>query len=76
MQKKRFRYRVIRLALMGLLALVLYLVGFAFAAFIIGEQDTTERADVIIVLGSGLRKDGQPGPGSHASNQACGRLLA
>ena len=47
---------------MGLLALVLYLVGFAFAAFIIGEQDTTERADVIIVLGSGLRKDGQPGP--------------
>lgn len=47
---------------MVILALVLYLVGFAIAAFMTGEQDTTEPADVIIVLGSGLRKDGQPGP--------------
>ena len=62
MQKKRFRYRVIRLTLLGLLALILYLVGFAFAAYVIGEQDTTESSDVIIVLGSGLRKDGKPGP--------------
>lgn len=62
MQKKRFRYRAIRLNLLGLLALILYLVGFAFAAYVIGGQDSTESSDVIIVLGSGLRKDGKPGP--------------
>ena len=51
-----------RIILFAILAMVLYLLGFAFAAFIIGEQDTTEPADIIIVLGSGLRKDGRPGP--------------
>ena len=37
-------------------------IGFAAALTIIGEQDTTKAADVIIVLGSGLRDDGRPGP--------------
>lgn len=47
---------------MGLLALILYLVGFITAAHFTGQQDSAEPSDVIIVLGSGLRKDGRPGP--------------
>jgi uncharacterized SAM-binding protein YcdF (DUF218 family) len=60
--QNRLHHRVERLILFMILALVLYWLGFAAAAFIIGEHETTEPADVIIVLGSGLRKDGQPGP--------------
>jgi len=61
-QKGRLTHRIKRFLLLGILALVLYLLGFVLAATVIGEQDSAEPADIIIVLGSGLRKDGRPGP--------------
>ena len=47
---------------MGVVAFVGYLAAFATTATVIGEQDTTQPAEIIIVLGSGLREDGRPGP--------------
>ena len=44
------------------LAALLYFAAFATAVHFTGLQDTTEPADVIIVLGAGLREDGRPGP--------------
>ena len=61
-QKRRLTHRLRRFLLLGLVALVGYLVGFAAAATLIGEQDTTQPAEIIVVLGSGLKEDGRPGP--------------
>ena len=60
--KSKAHKRLKRLVLFIAVAALLYFVGFITAAHVIGEQDTTEQADVLIVLGSGLRKDGAPGP--------------
>ncbi|MCY3833755.1 MAG: YdcF family protein [Chloroflexi bacterium] len=54
--------RVKRLLLFLLAFALLYFIGFASIVYIVGEQDGTEAADIIIVLGSGLRDDGRPGP--------------
>lgn len=62
MQKSKLKSRLKRIILITLAAAMLYFVGFVTAAHFAGLQDTTEQADVIIVLGSGLRKDGRPGP--------------
>ena len=51
-----------RFLLFILAAVLLYFAAFTFAVYIIGEQNTAEPADVIIVLGAGLREDGRPGP--------------
>lgn len=48
--------------LLGILMAILYFIAFAVAVYVIGEQDTSENADVIIVLGAGLLEDGRPGP--------------
>jgi len=44
------------------LAALLYFAAFASAVHFTGLQDTSQPADVIIVLGAGLREDGRPGP--------------
>lgn len=62
MQKSKLKSRLKRIILITLAVAMLYFVGFVTAAHFAGLQDTTEQADVIIVLGSGLRKDGRPGP--------------
>lgn len=54
--------RVTRVLLFALAFALLYFIGFASVVYIIGERETTEAADIIIVLGSGLRDDGRPGP--------------
>ena len=51
-----------RLLLFVILAAILYLIIFISVVHFAGKQDTTEPADVIIVLGAGLRRDGRPGP--------------
>ncbi len=61
-QKTKTRKRLMRLTLLILLAALLYFAAFATAVHFTGLQDRTERADIIIVLGAGLRKDGRPGP--------------
>ena len=60
--KSKTRKRLTRLTLLILLAALLYFAAFATAVHLTGSKDRTERADIIIVLGAGLRKDGRPGP--------------
>lgn len=60
--KTKTRKRLMWLTLFVLLAALLYFAAFATAVHFTGLQDRTERADIIIVLGAGLRKDGRPGP--------------
>jgi len=60
--KSKSGSRFKRLLLLLLVSALLYFIAFAAAAYIIGEQDSAESADIIIVLGSGLRDDGRPGP--------------
>lgn len=61
-QKTNTQKRLKRLTLFILLAALLYFAAFTAAATIVGEQDTSQPAEIIIVLGSGLKEDGSPGP--------------
>ena len=54
--RRRFKRLMIFLFFGGLL----YFCSFIIALHIIGATDRTEEADVIIVLGAGLRRDGRP----------------
>lgn len=60
--KSKTSKRLKRLALCVLAAALLYFIAFAAAVHVTGLQDTAEPADVIIVLGAGLKEDGRPGP--------------
>jgi len=51
-----------RLALFIILTSLLYFAVFISAVHFTGLQDNAESADIIIVLGAGLREDGRPGP--------------
>ncbi|MDE2748455.1 MAG: YdcF family protein [Chloroflexota bacterium] len=62
MQKSGIRRRIKRFLLFIILAALLYFIGFIAAVHVTGLQDETESADIIIVLGAGLRDDGRPGP--------------
>lgn len=42
-------------------AAIIYFAGFIAAIHIAGTQDSARPADVIVVLGAGLRRDGRPG---------------
>lgn len=44
------------------LLVILYFMLFAAAVHFVGRQDSSAPADVIIVLGAGLKRDGRPGP--------------
>ena len=61
-QKTKRRMIFKRVILFCLLAAMLYFAAFVTAIHIAGRQDSTSPADVIIVLGAGLRPDGRPGP--------------
>ena len=61
-QKSKTRRPLKRFLLFILFAALLYLIAFITAVHLTGLQDTTEAADIIIVLGAGLRDDGRPGP--------------
>lgn len=60
--KSKMRKRLKRMALFILLAALVYFAAFATAVHVAGLQDSAESADVIIVLGAGLKEDGRPGP--------------
>lgn len=55
-RRQRFKRMILFLFLGGLL----YFCSFIVALHVIGATDRTEEADVIIVLGAGLRRDGRP----------------
>ena len=59
--KPKRRTRIKRILLLILLAAMLYCIAFLTIIHITGATDTAEPADVIIVLGAGLRHDGRPG---------------
>ncbi len=59
--KQKRRRRIRRIILFLLLAAMLYSVGFIGVIHVTGTTDTAESADVIIVMGAGLRGDGRPG---------------
>lgn len=61
-QKTKSRKILKRVLLIALLAAILYFAAFMSAIHIAGTKDNTRPADVIIVLGAGLRPDGRPGP--------------
>jgi len=60
--KAKTRKRLKRMALFIILAGLLYFAAFATAVHFTGLQDSAEPADIIIVLGAGLKEDGRPGP--------------
>jgi len=58
--KNKPRRRFKRLILFLFFGGLLYFCSFIIALHVIGATDRTEEADVIIVLGAGLRRDGRP----------------
>lgn len=58
--KSKRRQRIKRFILFLFLGGLLYFCSFIVALHVIGATDRTEEADVIIVLGAGLRRDGRP----------------
>ncbi len=61
-QKTKSRQILKRIILFCLLAAIVYVAAFITTIHIAGTQDNTRPAEVIIVLGAGLRPDGRPGP--------------
>lgn len=59
--KSKRRGRIKRILLLLLLAALLYSTAFIVNIHMTGATDSAEKADVIIVLGAGLRHDGRPG---------------
>jgi uncharacterized SAM-binding protein YcdF (DUF218 family) len=58
--KSKRGHRFKRLILFLIFGGLLYFCSFIIALHVIGATDRTEEADVIIVLGAGLRRDGRP----------------
>ena len=71
---KRIRWlrRIILVCLVGGL---FYFCAFITVTHIIGATDHAEKADVIIVLGAGIRRDGRPGWAINAQSNTGGRLM-
>ena len=61
-KKSKTRKRLKRLTLFILLASLLYFAAFATAVHVTGLRDSAAPADIIIVLGAGLKEDGRPSP--------------
>ena len=59
LMKESSRRRKLLLAIVA--AALLYFIVFTVAVYLVGKSDNSKRADVIIVLGAGLREDGRPG---------------
>ena len=59
--KNKHRKRLKRLVILLFLGGILYFCAFVIATHIVGGTDRAESADVIVVLGAGLRRDGRPG---------------
>jgi uncharacterized SAM-binding protein YcdF (DUF218 family) len=72
MLKRLLGRRIVRILLAMLLVWMLVCVVVAGVVYVYSRQDGAQQADVIVVLGAGLRRDGRPGPaiirrGEHAA---------
>ncbi len=63
-----------RLLIFLLVAALLYFAAFAAAVHVVGLQDKAEPAEIIIVLGAGLKEDGRPGPALTRRSRHAGEL--
>jgi uncharacterized SAM-binding protein YcdF (DUF218 family) len=66
--------RLVRIALMTLLVWLVVMCGLAGAVHFYGMTDRGQSADVIIVLGSGLLRNNQPGPALTRRSQEAAAL--
>lgn len=66
------------LYLAGIIAILwlLFAAGLGVAVYTQGKIDHAEPSDVIVVLGSGLRRDGSPGPSLYRRADKAARLYA
>lgn len=64
------------LYLVGIIAMLwlLFAAGLGVAVYTQGKIDHAEPSDVIVVLGSGLRRDGSPGPSLYRRAEKAARL--
>jgi uncharacterized SAM-binding protein YcdF (DUF218 family) len=60
--QRTWRRRLLRIGLICLLVWLVVNCGLFAAIHLYGQRDQAQTADVIIVLGAGLRRDNQPGP--------------
>ena len=72
MLKRLLKRRIVRIFAILLLAWMMLCVALAGVVFAYSRSDGAQHADLIVVLGAGLRRDGRPGPaivrrGEHAA---------
>ena len=72
----KFLRRVARVLMIGIAFWLLFACGLLTAVHVYGETDHARPADVIVVLGSGLRRDGSPGPAMHRRTAQAAELYA
>lgn len=76
MAKRFLKRRIVRIGLALLLAWMVMCVVLAGAVFAYSRVDDAHEADVILVLGAGLRRDGRPGPALWRRGEQAAALYA
>ena len=76
MLKRLLRRRLVRVLLVLLLAWMLVCAALAGMVYAYSRSDGAREADVIIVLGAGLRRDGRPGPALWRRGERAAELYA
>ncbi|PJF39112.1 MAG: hypothetical protein CUN55_15280 [Phototrophicales bacterium] len=66
--------KILQLFLIVIAVWLAVIIGLMVAIFTTGERDQAQPADVIIVLGSGLRRDGRPGDALYRRSLWAARL--
>lgn len=72
----KYVYKAIRVIGVVILVWVLVIAGLAAAIVVYGREDRAQPADVIVVLGSGLRRDSTPGFALTRRSQRAAQLYA
>jgi uncharacterized SAM-binding protein YcdF (DUF218 family) len=74
--KRRMVRRIMRAFTILLLVWMLLCVALAGVVFAYSRSDGAQQADVIVVLGAGLRRDGRPGPAIVRRGERAAQLYA
>lgn len=76
MLKRLLKWRLTRVLLVLLLVWMLVCAALAAVVYVYSRSDGARDADVIIVLGAGLRRDGRPGPALWRRGERAAELYA
>lgn len=76
MLKRLLKRRIVRVVLIVLLVWMTICAGLAGIVFVYSRSDGAQPADVIVVLGAGLRLDGRPGPAIVRRGERAAELYA